>query len=98
MSAYERPEDEEPTTVPSAPEQPDLPGTWPGDSYSALERMEVEVTLRAVEVIGSEPEAMRWLGTPIGALNYATPVSLLYDAAGRDAVTTVLGRLEHSVL
>jgi Protein of unknown function (DUF2384) len=32
---------------------------------------------RAVEVIGDRDEAMRWLGTPIRALDYATPISLL---------------------
>jgi uncharacterized protein (DUF2384 family) len=41
---------------------------------------------------------MRWLRTPVRALDYATPISLLHDALGRDAVLTVLGRLEHGVL
>ena len=53
---------------------------------------------RAIEVIGDETEAMRWLGTPVRALNYATPVSLLHDANGRDSVLNVLGRLEHGIL
>jgi putative toxin-antitoxin system antitoxin component (TIGR02293 family) len=53
---------------------------------------------RAVNVIGDEPDAMRWLGTPIRALAYATPVSLLHTPEGRNAVISVLGRLEHGVL
>jgi hypothetical protein len=53
---------------------------------------------RAVEVIGDRSDAMRWLGTPVRALNYATPVSLLHDSKGREEVLSVLGRLEHGVL
>ena len=41
---------------------------------------------------------MRWLGMPVRALNYATPISLLHDPKGRKDVLTVLGRLEHGVL
>ncbi len=59
---------------------------------------QVEILHRAVEVIGNEAEAMRWMGTPIRALDYATPISLLHDAKGYDAVRVVLGRLEHGVL
>jgi putative toxin-antitoxin system antitoxin component (TIGR02293 family) len=62
---------------------------------SAAESAVIE---RAVAVIGDEPVAMRWLGTPIRALGYATPVSLLHTPEGRDAVISVLGRLEHGVL
>jgi putative toxin-antitoxin system antitoxin component (TIGR02293 family) len=62
------------------------------------EAAQVEVLRRAVEVIGSETEAMRWMGTPVRALNYATPISLLHDAKGYEAVRAVLGRLEHGVL
>lgn len=89
MEFFDRPEEEPFSSTPSAS---------PPDPEPAIEQIESEVTLRAIQVIGDEPEAMRWLGTPIRALNYATPVSLLYSAAGRDAVLTVLGRLEHGVL
>jgi putative toxin-antitoxin system antitoxin component (TIGR02293 family) len=90
MSLYDGQEEEVPlTSTPSVPRP---------DAELGIERMEAEVTLRAIQVIGDEPEAMRWLGTPIRALNYATPVSLLYTVAGRDAVLTVLGRLEHGIL
>jgi hypothetical protein len=53
---------------------------------------------RAVEVIGDANEAMRWMGTPVRALDYSTPVSLLGTRKGRRAVVDVLGRLEHGVL
>jgi putative toxin-antitoxin system antitoxin component (TIGR02293 family) len=62
------------------------------------EQAQAAIIHRAVEVIGDEPDAMRWLGTPVRALNYATPISLLHDSKGRDAVLSVLGRLEHGVL
>jgi len=53
---------------------------------------------RAVAVIGDKNAAMRWMGTPVRALDYSTPVSLLGTQTGRRAVLTVLGRLEHGVL
>lgn len=53
---------------------------------------------RAVEVIGDKNDAMRWMGTPVRALEYATPVSLLGTEKGRETVLAVLGRLEHGVL
>jgi putative toxin-antitoxin system antitoxin component (TIGR02293 family) len=53
---------------------------------------------RAIEVIGDESEAMRWLGTPVPALGYATPISLLSSVAGETAVLNVLTQLEHGVL
>ena len=59
---------------------------------------EASVLDRAVEVIGNKREAMRWMGTPVRALDYATPVSLLATSRGREAVLAVIGRLEHGVL
>ena len=53
---------------------------------------------RAIEVIGDRGEAMRWLGTPVRALGYATPISLLHDAKGRKSVIATLSRLEHGVM
>lgn len=62
-------------------------------------RSVLEIVLeRATDVIGRREEAMRWLGTPVRALNYATPVSLLADDAGVDQVLAVLANLEHGVL
>jgi putative toxin-antitoxin system antitoxin component (TIGR02293 family) len=51
-----------------------------------------------MEVIGNQEEALRWLGTPVRALNCATPISLLRDVHGQNAVLAVLSRLEHGVL
>ncbi len=59
--------------------------------------IEDAVVLRAVEVIGDTNEAMRWMGTPVRALEYATPVSLLATPEGRAVVFRVLGRLEHGI-
>jgi len=55
------------------------------------------VLRRAVEVIGDREQALRWMGTPVRALGYATPISLLSTVEGEQAVFTVLGRLEHGI-
>jgi len=60
---------------------------------------ELEAVLRrATEVIGNKQEAMRWLGTPVRALNYATPTSLMGKPSGIKTVWEALGRLEHGIL
>ena len=53
---------------------------------------------KAIEVIGDGSKAMRWMGTPVRALGYATPVSLLGTEDGMNSVLTVLSRLERVVL
>jgi putative toxin-antitoxin system antitoxin component (TIGR02293 family) len=73
-------------------------GTGDPERVAELEDATEEIIRRAVEVIGSKAEAMRWLGLPVRALDYATPISLLHTAQGCEAVRTVLGRLEHGVL
>ena len=55
------------------------------------------VTERAIEVIGSRDEALRWLGIPVRALDYAAPISLLGDEEGVKAVLAVLDQLEQGV-
>jgi putative toxin-antitoxin system antitoxin component (TIGR02293 family) len=52
---------------------------------------------RATEVIGNRDEAMRWLGTPVRALDFATPISLLGTSEGTARVEDVLGQMEHGV-
>jgi putative toxin-antitoxin system antitoxin component (TIGR02293 family) len=52
---------------------------------------------RAIEVIGSKEEAMRWLGAPVRALGYATPISRLASPQGQEEVRMILGRLEYGV-
>jgi hypothetical protein len=69
----------------------------------ASERLSMQSLLeraldRAIEVIGTRKEALRWLGTPVRALNFATPISLLSDDAGADQVLAVLSNLENGVL
>lgn len=56
---------------------------------------EAEVLERAAEVIGDRPEALRWMGTPVRALGYATPVSMLHSPEGRQAVVNVHTQLEY---
>ncbi|MGA2249766.1 antitoxin Xre/MbcA/ParS toxin-binding domain-containing protein [Terracidiphilus sp.] len=63
----------------------------------ATDQVQSAVIRRAIEVIGDQPAAMCWLGTPVRALNYATPISLMHDANGRERVLAVLGRIEHGV-
>jgi hypothetical protein len=65
---------------------------WPGS------RDREAVITRAIEVIGDEQEARRWLGTPVRALDYATPISRLNGHEGQTAVLNVLTQLEHGVL
>ena len=53
---------------------------------------------RATEVFANRQKALRWLGTPVRALEYATPISLLSRPDGSSAVLTVLDKIEHGVL
>jgi len=70
----------------------------PAVSVEIEDQAEAAVIHRAAEVLGDRSDAMRWLGTPVRSLNYATPISLLHDSKGREDVLIVLGRLEHGVL
>jgi hypothetical protein len=49
------------------------------------------------EVLGDRETAFRWMGTPVQALNYATPISLLNNDDGFARVTNVLEQLQHGV-
>jgi Antitoxin Xre/MbcA/ParS C-terminal toxin-binding domain len=55
------------------------------------------VVVRAIDVIGDREEALRWMGTPVRALGYSTPVSLLGKPDGQARVMAVLTQLEHGV-
>ncbi|MCU1274463.1 MAG: hypothetical protein JWO48_1894 [Bryobacterales bacterium] len=69
----------------------DKPTPWP--------ETEIEpIVERAIEVIGNREEAMRWLGGPVRALDYATPISRLGDPTGQEQVFALLIQLEHGVL
>lgn len=60
--------------------------------------MKQAVFVRAVEVLGNREKAERWMDTPVRALDYATPNSMLDSSAGCETVPTVLDRLESFVL
>jgi uncharacterized protein (DUF2384 family) len=52
---------------------------------------------RAIEVLGSRAEALRWLSSPVRALDSATPFSMLGTPEGVERVNNVLGQIEHGV-
>lgn len=52
---------------------------------------------RATDVFGDEEAAFRWLGTPVAALDYATPISCLGTHQGAMRVDDVLTQIEHGV-
>lgn len=56
-----------------------------------------EVIDRATEVIGNREDAMRWLGTPVRGLDFATPISLLTTEEGAERVNDILGQMEHGI-
>jgi putative toxin-antitoxin system antitoxin component (TIGR02293 family) len=61
------------------------------------ERVMTNLIGRASEVIGDKNEALRWMGTPIRALDFATPISLLSTKKGAQRVNDVLGQMEHGI-
>jgi uncharacterized protein (DUF2384 family) len=68
---------------------------YAGESETSVEHQ--PTIRRAIEVIGDPDEAMRWLGTPVPALDFATPISILHQAGGRKRVHAVLDQLEAGV-
>lgn len=85
--------------VPQGPsEQEKVKAALARKRKQTTEKAEAAVFNRALEVIGDKIEAMRWMGTPVRMLDYATPVSLVSSPNGRKAVLVVLERLEHGVL
>ena len=57
----------------------------------------VEVTARAIEVLGSREKALRWLKAPVRSLGDRPPLSLLDTPESIERVKDVLGRIEHGV-
>ena len=57
----------------------------------------VDVTARAIEVLGAREKALRWLKTPVRSLGDQTPLSLLGSPDGIIRVKDALGRIEHGV-
>ena len=68
-----------------------LPGS------QTTERVMTNLIGRASEVIGDKNEALRWMGTPIRALDFATPISLLSTKKGAQRVNDVLGQMERGI-
>jgi putative toxin-antitoxin system antitoxin component (TIGR02293 family) len=76
--------------------QPELSQRQPESIDASTSNIEL-VLNKAIEVIGDRDKAMRWLGTPVPALDYATPISLLGTIEGKMRVEDVLGQVEHGV-
>lgn len=55
------------------------------------------VFVRAVEVLGNEERAVKWLASPIQALGGESPFSMLDTILGAEAVLDELVRIEHGV-
>ena len=53
-----------------------------------------DVVAAAKEVFGTDG-GLRWLGTPVPALQYATPISLADTPAGRQKIHDALVNLAH---
>jgi hypothetical protein len=56
-----------------------------------------EMIRKVTGVLGSRDEAMRWLGTPVRALNFAIPISLLGTKDDVECVNDVLGQMEYAI-
>jgi uncharacterized protein (DUF2384 family) len=52
---------------------------------------------RVTTVIDDRDESLRGLGTPIGAMNFATPISLPGNPDGVHSVLYVLGQMRHGI-
>ena len=84
--------------MPSRRTQEKLPQPQQSAAISSSPHLAVDLMIdRAIEVIGNRDEAMRWLGTPVPGLDYATPISLLGTSEGARRVEDVLGQIEHGV-
>jgi putative toxin-antitoxin system antitoxin component (TIGR02293 family) len=57
----------------------------------------VSMAARAMEVLGGDREARRWIHASNRALGGERPIDLLDTDIGAQAVTDVLGRIEHGV-
>jgi len=55
------------------------------------------VTSRAIEVLGSQDAAERWLSSPALGLDGRKPIDLLQSTEGTDLVKTLLTRMDHDV-
>ena len=61
------------------------------------ERRINKVIDRAAKVLGNRTEAMRWLGSPVRSLDFATPISVLGTKQGMKRLEEILGQMESGV-
>ena len=57
----------------------------------------VSVTRQAIEVLGSQEAAERWLSTPAMGLDQRKPIDLLQSTEGTELVKTLLTRMDYGV-
>lgn len=57
----------------------------------------VEVTARAIEVLGTREKALRWLRTPVRSMGDRTPLAFLDQPGGIERVQDALGQIERGV-
>jgi len=57
----------------------------------------VRTVARAVEVLGTSEEVVRWIKTPVFSLGDRTPLSMLDSAEGIVRVESSLTLIEHGV-
>ena len=55
------------------------------------------VAEQAIDVLGSQAAAERWLSTPAMGLDQRIPIDLLQSSEGTDLVRTLLTRMDHGV-
>lgn len=57
----------------------------------------VSVYQYAVEVLGTEEGARRWMRSPVGSLDGRTPLEAIKEPGGAEEARSVLGRHEYGV-
>jgi len=57
----------------------------------------VSVTSQAIDVLGSQEAAERWLSSPAMGLDRRTPIDLLQSTEGTEMVKTLLTRMDYGV-
>lgn len=74
-----------------------FPGRPTASTSSNLQPRIQRIINKVSKVLGSQDDAMRWLGSPVRALDFATPISILGSKEGVKRVNDVLGQMEHGV-
>jgi len=58
---------------------------------------EVDLVVKALDILGSPKQLGRWMKTSLPALRGQTPYSLMQSEEGRKQVETVLAQIEHGI-